>query len=119
MALHNPTKRALKIMITPDTIEEIKNRLITVYKPIRIYLFGSYAWGNPTEESDLDLLVVVEKSDETQAARARKASDPLWDLMVPYELLVFTEDEFDESSQSMTNLSHKIKNDGRVLYARS
>ena len=28
------------------------------YKPQRIILFGSHAWGNPTEESDIDLLII-------------------------------------------------------------
>ena len=45
-------------MITPEIIEEVKKRLIAVYKPEAIYLFGSYAWGAPTEGSDLDLLVI-------------------------------------------------------------
>lgn len=106
-------------MVTPELIEEVKKRLITVYKPVKIYLFGSHVWGQPTEDSDLDFLVIVEKSDETQVERARMASDPLWDLMVPYELLVFTQEEFDQGSESVTTLWHKIKNDGRVLYARA
>lgn len=78
-----------------ELIEEVKNRLIRVYKPVKIYLFGSHVWGQPTEDSDLDFLVIVEKSDQTQVERARMASDPLWDLMVSYELLVFTQEEFD------------------------
>ena len=45
-------------------MEEVKKRLINVYDPIAIYIFGSYAWGTPTEDSDLDLLVVVRDSIE-------------------------------------------------------
>lgn len=47
-------------MINKETIEEVKNRLVKTYNPIAIYLFGSYAWGSPTEDSDLDLLVIIE-----------------------------------------------------------
>jgi Polymerase beta, Nucleotidyltransferase len=47
-------------MINQAIIEEVKNRLIKTYNPIAIYLFGSHAWGKPDEESDLDLLIVVE-----------------------------------------------------------
>ncbi len=32
-----------------------------------IYLFGSYAWGNPDDESDLDLLVIMKASDEKKS----------------------------------------------------
>ncbi|HDO26425.1 MAG TPA: nucleotidyltransferase domain-containing protein, partial [Nitrospirae bacterium] len=51
-------------MIAPELMEIVKSRLINTYNPEVIYLFGSYAWGKPDEDSDLDLLVVVEKSDE-------------------------------------------------------
>lgn len=34
-------------MISPETLEEVKNRLVKTYAPLEIYLFGSYAWGNP------------------------------------------------------------------------
>lgn len=33
-----------------------KNRLVKTYDPIAIYLFGSYTWGAPSEESGLDLV---------------------------------------------------------------
>ncbi len=44
-------------MIEKKVIDEVKNRLVNTYNPIAIYLFGSYAWGIPTEDSDLDLLI--------------------------------------------------------------
>ncbi len=40
-------------------MEDVKNRLVRAYNPLTIYLFGSYAWGTPTEDSDLDLVIVV------------------------------------------------------------
>jgi predicted nucleotidyltransferase len=43
-------------MISPDVIEEVKNRLIKAYNPLEIYIFGSYAWGHPDDESDLGSL---------------------------------------------------------------
>ncbi|HID94921.1 MAG TPA: nucleotidyltransferase domain-containing protein [Candidatus Latescibacteria bacterium] len=48
-------------MIIQKEIEEIVKRIVTGYKPEKIVLFGSYAYGNPTEDSDLDLLVVSKK----------------------------------------------------------
>ena len=50
----------------------IVDRLVDVYRPLRIYLFGSYAWGTPTDESDYDLCVVIETSDEKKTNRSRK-----------------------------------------------
>ena len=51
-------------MINKQTINSIKNTLVEVYHPLKIYLFGSYAWGKPTEDSDLDLLIVVQSSSK-------------------------------------------------------
>ena len=48
-------------MISNSTIEEVKKRLVATYNPIEIYIFGSYAWGKPEEDSDLDLLIVIDE----------------------------------------------------------
>ncbi len=39
--------------INADLLETIKNHLIETYKPLRIFLFGSYAWGEPNMVSIL------------------------------------------------------------------
>ncbi|HBM16824.1 MAG TPA: DNA polymerase III subunit beta [Lentisphaeria bacterium] len=82
--------------INQDTLQEIKNRLISVYKPETIYLFGSYAWGNPDKNSDVDLAVIVEKSNEKSYRRTQSGALALWDIKLPIDLLVYTRDEFNE-----------------------
>ncbi len=39
-------------------VSEIVEKLKREYKPLKIILFGSYAYGNPTEDSDIDLLIL-------------------------------------------------------------
>ncbi len=39
-------------------IKKITDQIVKKYKPEKIILFGSYAWGNPTEDSDVDLFIV-------------------------------------------------------------
>ncbi len=39
-------------------IEEILDQIITHYTPQKVILFGSYAYGQPDEESDIDLLII-------------------------------------------------------------
>ncbi|MCK4824057.1 nucleotidyltransferase domain-containing protein, partial [bacterium] len=41
-----------------DTLQKIVDRIVKYYHPQKIILFGSYANGTPTEESDLDLLII-------------------------------------------------------------
>ena len=49
-------------LITQEQINEVTRRLVETYKPLKIYIFGSYAWGRPNEDSDLDLMVILEQS---------------------------------------------------------
>lgn len=106
-------------MINKDILEEVKNRLVATYNPIAIYLFGSYVWGAPTEDSDLDLLIVIDKSDEKSYARVRPGQRALYDLCIAKDLIIYTKDEFDRISNNVTTLGYKIKREGKVIYARA
>ncbi len=107
------------VMINEKTIEEVTNRLVTVYSPIEIYLFGSYAWGQPTEDSDLDLFIVVDDSQEKRYKRAIPGYTALVGLKVPNEIIVYTKKEFEKNAADITTLAHKIKVDGRRVYAKA
>jgi len=106
-------------MIDKKTIIEVKNRLIKVYNPLEIYLFGSYAWGSPTEDSDLDLLIVIDKSKEKSYKRAIPAYDALFGMGISKDIIVYTKEEFDRRSNEITTLEYKIKKDGELIYARA
>lgn len=105
-------------MITKETIEEAKNRLVKTYNPVAIYLFGSYAWGTPTDDSDLDLLVVVDQSDERPIKRSFNGYKALWGLMISKDILVYTKTEFDTAVRNESSVSFKAMHYGKVLYAR-
>jgi uncharacterized protein len=107
-------------MVSKEVIEDVKNRLVKAYNPIAIYLFGSYAWGTPNEESDLDLLVVVDKSEEKSFRRPLKGYEALRGLeLIAKDLIVQTKEEFERRSSEITTLEHKIKRDGDLIYARA
>ena len=106
-------------MIKKEIIEEVKKRLVKVYDPIAIYVFGSYAWGTPTEDSDLDLLIVVDESDEKSYKRPVAGHRALRGLDISKDLIVKTKEEFEEASSNITTLIYKIKEDGELIYARA
>ena len=105
--------------MTQDIIEEVKQRLIEVYKPTKIYLFGSYAWGTPNEESDLDILVVVDKSHKRPIKRSFDGYKALWGLGIAKDLLVYTNDEFEAAAKKEASLQYKVKHKGKVIYAKA
>jgi uncharacterized protein len=46
--------------IPPEAIDYVIRQIAEKFQPLKIILFGSYAYGNPRPESDVDLLVVME-----------------------------------------------------------
>ena len=106
-------------MVTKEIIEEVKNRLVKTYNPIAIYLFGSYAWGIPTEDSDLDLVIIIDHSDEKSFNRPRPGQRALFGLGISKDIVIYTKDEFEKYSHDVTSLCYKIRQKGKVLYARA
>jgi predicted nucleotidyltransferase len=117
--LRGSSHKNKEAMINKEILEEVKKRLIGVYDPVAIYIFGSYAWGIPTEDSDLDLLIVVDASNEKSYSRLRPGQRALFGLGISKDLIVYTKDEFERISCDVTTLGYKIKKDGKVLYARA
>jgi uncharacterized protein len=106
-------------MIAKKTIKKAIGQLVEAYHPESIYLFGSYAWGTPTDDSDLDLLVVVDHTDQDVYARPIAGHHALWGLGIPKDLIVYTQKEFEQEAKNKTTLCHKIDKAGIKLYAKS
>lgn len=108
-------------MINRKNIQEIidiaKNKLVEVYSPYTIYLFGSYAWGIPNNDSDLDILIIVNSISENKTHKrvliGRKA---LIDLDIPKDIMVYTKEEFEKLAEEKSSLCYKIKSEGVKLY---
>jgi len=100
-------------------IEKVKQRLIETYNPVAIYVFGSYAWGTPTEDSDLDLLIIVDESDEKSYKRPVAGYRALRGLDISKDLIIQTKEEFERAAKNVTSLGYKIKRDGELIYARA
>lgn len=65
-------------MVTREEIQATCNDIVLEFSPFQIILFGSYVYGTPTEDSDVDLLVImpVEDSETRQKASDIKARIP-------------------------------------------
>jgi predicted nucleotidyltransferase len=106
-------------MIQEKIIEQVKKQLVNVYKPLEIYLFGSYAWGHPDEESDLDLLIIVEKLDKDRYSTLVEGHRALRDVDAAKDLLILSKDEFEQYSEDPRKIYYKIKRLGKKIYARA
>ena len=91
-------------------------RLVEVYNPETIFIYGSQAWGNPDEESDLDLLIVLDHSEEKPYKRILRGLKSLRGLKIPKDLMVYTKAEFDDLAKDRASLCYKIKQEGIKAY---
>jgi len=104
-------------MVTMAQIEELVRRIGQKFHPERIVLFGSYACGQATEDSDVDLLVVAETSlppHERYAAVRRLAVD----LPASFDIIVKTPDEYARRRSVVNHIVYFADKYGRVLYER-
>ena len=76
-----------------DLLETVKQRLVTEFQPEQIWLFGSHAWGAPTDNSDIDLMVILAQSDERPIRRDQRAQLCLGRLPISADVLVRTRQE--------------------------
>ena len=85
--------------ISQDLLNEMTDRLAAEFQPEQVWLFGSHAWGQPDEGSDIDLLVVVRDSQEPSVRRAQRAHRCLSGLGVAKDVLVKTRAELERFSR--------------------
>lgn len=102
--------------INKEVIENIISRMVKSYKPLAIYLFGSYAWGKPEKNSDIDLFIIIDQSNMNQADRIRVGLSELTDINVAVDLLVFTKEEAEIKKSHPSTLTHKVFTKGVKIY---
>ncbi len=102
-------------MITQYKINEVVDRIVYGYNPEKIILFGSYAYGEPNEDSDIDLFI-IKKTDKKPPERTRDVLRLLRGSNVPVDVAVYTNSEFNYYSQSPYTLENKILKKGKTIY---
>jgi len=102
--------------LDPELLNEIVQRLVNALKPEKIYLFGSHAYGQPNDDSDVDLLVVVSDSDIPSRKKAAEGYLALKGLGIPKDIKVVTKTEFIKRSQWLSSIERVVVVKGKLLY---
>ena len=101
-------------MIARSQLSEWADRIARQFNPQKIILFGSHAYGEPDEDSDIDLLVVMSHSKPAiQAASEIRLALPA-DTAV--DVMVRTPQQVQERLRMNDFFIQDILNNGRVLY---
>jgi predicted nucleotidyltransferase len=101
-------------VVERSEIEDLAGRIAKEFKPERIILFGSYASGAPSPDSDVDLLVVLPhqgKSWRVAAEIRKRARSPF-----PMDLIVRTPEQIRARMALDDPFVREIVERGQVLY---
>lgn len=98
-------------------LRTIIDRLVALYRPERIYPFGSIARGEGGPASDYDLTIVVPDSIPPQLRDRGLAYRALWRLGAAVDPLVWTRTEFDSRVHLRASLPSTVLREGKRLYA--
>lgn len=107
----------LRPAVTDALLSDMTQRIVEKFRPYKVVLFGSYAYGTPHLYSDVDLLVVMD-SDETMAQRIRRVSEVAKVRFLPMDLIVYTPTEIEERLALGDFFIAEILEKGKVLYRR-
>ena len=109
----------------PIIINKLVYRLKSL-NPLKIILFGSYAWGTPNNDSDIDIIVVLDNEEipssyedhnklYLEVARCIRE----FNLNHPIDLLVYTKPMYEVLMSQESSFSLEVSNQGKVLYEKN
>ena len=106
-----------EIMTVADALPTMVARIVSKFAPERIILFGSQARGDARPDSDVDLLVVLDRADSKHKAAAAIRKE-LLDLPGPVDVIVSTPDEIAQRGHFNGTVLKPALAEGKVLYDR-
>lgn len=100
-----------------NEINELKDCIIQQLSPLRVYLFGSYADGTYTENSDFDFYVVVSDDETDLIALMKQAYKSVRSVKKrPVDILIGTNSAF-EDRKNQLSIENEVYQKGVLLYA--
>lgn len=94
-------------------IKEVAESIGKKFQPEKIILFGSYAWGEPGPDSDVDLFVIKETDDTRKTSR--EISRLIFPRPFPLDIIVYKPEQA-EKAQKKDFFIRNILQNGQLLY---
>ncbi|HDN80124.1 MAG TPA: nucleotidyltransferase domain-containing protein [Chloroflexi bacterium] len=105
------------VKVTDELLQDVTRKIVEKFAPEKVILFGSYAWGKPGQDSDVDLLVIIETNERPMklAAAITRHCRPRF---LPLDVVVKTPAEINQRLKAGDSFIQKIIKEGRTLYER-
>jgi uncharacterized protein len=108
-------------MVTNTVLQQLVER-IKQFDPEKTILFGSYAYGTPSENSDVDLFVVKNVKNEDRhdlrLSIRTHLRDIIYNQKVPVDLLLDNQENINARIKLGDSIYTEIMNKGRTVYAK-
>ena len=100
-----------------NEIRNIANKISAKLKISRIILFGSYAYGKPTDNSDIDLCIIIDEDNRRKIDISREIRrEIMGDITKSIDIFVYSKDEFENKAKNLTGLERLISEKGLIIY---
>ena len=104
-------------MITSEQIQEITNVIVETVHPAKVYLFGSYANGSQTKDSDIDFLVTMPDRNKKKTGLAKELYDKTRHLAeVPKDIIIDYAEKYERFHNILYSFIGHIVKTGNLLY---
>lgn len=102
--------------IPENILTEMVVRVINISSPEKIILFGSYVYGSPRIDSDIDIMI-IKKNVQSKIKEYLKIRRALKGLRYPFDILILTPEEFEYySTEWLNSVVAEARERGIVLY---
>ena len=92
-------------------------RVVDLYHPERIYLFGSKARGDDGPDSDYDLMVLVPDDSDSERLHGRLFYERSFDLPHSVDVVIWRLGKFERRAHVVASLPATVLREGKLLYA--
>lgn len=98
-----------------DVVDGIIGKIVDGCDPKAIVLFGSVSKGTSTEDSDIDLMVILD-TDLSYYVRTLAVRKSIGVTTIPIDILAFTPEEVEKERNNRFSIIHEVLRTGKVVY---
>lgn len=103
-------------MVSKEQIKEVISKISKKFHAKKIFIFGSYAYGQPSNDSDLDICVIIDLGKKRKIDIVRDIRRELSSRFeYPLDILLYEESEFNERAILKNTLESKILKHGIII----
>lgn len=99
-------------------LDAVTQRIVARFNPQRIILFGSYAYGSPGPDSDIDLLIVMNVEGSIRKA-ANEIDLLMSDRIISMDFVVLTPEQYERDKNIIGAFVRHADREGKVIYERA